>query len=213
MFHWPCFHISCGYKLLEFFFIEYIELFLNCIPHVRFPQLSTGEIFINYLDSWQQRFLLQPLSSSQVCMILRMIVLLMYFITVARLLSSLYLCTLSQLVFYFPNFYLFLPDREGKGHDAGTETDINLDHQPFYHFLGTDQSKDILCWKDSEHPKWTVGSEITEDGKVGRILCAVFQIKHGILILWLYNIFFWLTIIHSCMFLHILCTLYSCMLL
>ena len=123
-------------------------------------------------------------------MILRMIVLLMYFITVARLLSSLYLCTLSQLVFYFPNFYLFLPDREGKGHDAGTETDINLDHQLFYHFLGTDQSEDILCWKDSEHPKWTVGSEITEDGKVGRILCVVFQIKHGILILWLYNIFF-----------------------
>lgn len=55
--------------------------------------------------------------------------------------------------------------KEGEGIDVGTETNINLDHQLFYHFLGTSKSEDILCWKDSEHPKWTVGSEITEDGK------------------------------------------------
>jgi len=63
-------------------------------------------------------------------------------------------------------FYSRYPaPKEGEGIDAGTETNINLDHQLFYHFLGTDQSEDILCWKDSEHPKWTVGSQITEDGK------------------------------------------------
>lgn len=49
--------------------------------------------------------------------------------------------------------------KEGDGTDAGTETNINLDHELFYHFLGTNKSKNIHCWKDSEHPKWTVDSE------------------------------------------------------
>ena len=76
---------------------------------------------------------------------------------------------------------MFFPNREGEGLDAGTETNINLDHQLFYHFLGTNQSEDILCWIESEHPKWIFHSRITKDGKVGRILCTMFQIKNGIL--------------------------------
>jgi hypothetical protein len=52
--------------------------------------------------------------------------------------------------------------------DAGTETNINLNHQIYYHVLGSDQSEDILCWKDPEHPKYTFGASVTEDGKVTR---------------------------------------------
>ncbi|KAH7663344.1 Peptidase S9A prolyl oligopeptidase protein [Dioscorea alata] len=49
--------------------------------------------------------------------------------------------------------------------DAGTETNINLNHELYYHFLGTDQSEDILCWKDPENPKYLFGSHVTDDGK------------------------------------------------
>ncbi|XP_077246773.1 uncharacterized protein LOC143886611 isoform X2 [Tasmannia lanceolata] len=55
--------------------------------------------------------------------------------------------------------------REGGELDAGTETNANLNHELYYHFLGTDQSQDILCWRDAEHPKWMFGAEVTEDGK------------------------------------------------
>lgn len=47
--------------------------------------------------------------------------------------------------------------------DAGTETNANLNHQVYYHFLGTDQSEDMLCWEDPENPKHTFGAEITDD--------------------------------------------------
>ncbi|KAJ7513728.1 hypothetical protein O6H91_23G012300 [Diphasiastrum complanatum] len=56
------------------------------------------------------------------------------------------------------------PMRE-ENKDAGTETNQNLHHQLYYHFLGSNQSEDILCWKDPEHPKWMFGAQITEDGK------------------------------------------------
>ncbi|KAL0913308.1 hypothetical protein M5K25_016759 [Dendrobium thyrsiflorum] len=56
--------------------------------------------------------------------------------------------------------------KEGDDVDAGTETDINLNHQLCYHFLGTDQSEDVLCWKDPENPKFTLGTSVTEDGKM-----------------------------------------------
>ncbi|CAM8939321.1 unnamed protein product [Rhodiola kirilowii] len=49
--------------------------------------------------------------------------------------------------------------------DSGTETSANLYHKLCYHFLGTDQSEDILCWKDPKNPKHRFQSEITEDGK------------------------------------------------
>lgn len=50
--------------------------------------------------------------------------------------------------------------------DAGTETHANLNQELYYHFLGTDQSQDILCWKDPENPKHSFSADVTEDGKV-----------------------------------------------
>lgn len=54
--------------------------------------------------------------------------------------------------------------------DAGMETNINLDHQLYYHFMGTDQADDILCWKDSANPKWIFEATVTDDGKY-LVLC------------------------------------------
>ncbi|CAN6461909.1 unnamed protein product [Victoria cruziana] len=54
---------------------------------------------------------------------------------------------------------------EGKEIDAGRETNINLNHELYYHFLGTDQSEDILCWKDPENPRYLFEPQVTEDGK------------------------------------------------
>ncbi|KAH9782471.1 prolyl oligopeptidase family protein [Citrus sinensis] len=54
---------------------------------------------------------------------------------------------------------------DGKEVDAGIETDSNLYHELYYHFLGTEQSEDILCWKDPEHPKYTFSGHVTEDGQ------------------------------------------------
>lgn len=56
--------------------------------------------------------------------------------------------------------------REGEDIDAGTETNANLYHELYYHFLGMDQSNDILCWKDSENPKYLFGASVTDEGKV-----------------------------------------------
>ncbi|GMJ10604.1 hypothetical protein like AT1G76140 [Hibiscus trionum] len=63
-------------------------------------------------------------------------------------------------------FYSRYPaPKEGENVDAGTETDSNLNQELYYHFLGTDQSEDILCWKDPENPKHFVGGSVTDDGK------------------------------------------------
>ncbi|XP_012570848.1 uncharacterized protein [Cicer arietinum] len=48
--------------------------------------------------------------------------------------------------------------------DAGTETDSNLYHELYYHFLGTDQSQDILCWRDPHSPKYRFEATVTDDG-------------------------------------------------
>ncbi|KAJ8504647.1 hypothetical protein OPV22_005533 [Ensete ventricosum] len=57
------------------------------------------------------------------------------------------------------------PPEEGVELDAGTETKISLNHELYYHFLGTHQSEDILCWRDPEHPKYIFGVSVTNDGK------------------------------------------------
>ncbi|CAH2067535.1 unnamed protein product [Thlaspi arvense] len=63
-------------------------------------------------------------------------------------------------------FYCRYPaPKEGEDIDAGTETSSNLYHELYYHFLGTDQSQDILCWRDHENPKYMFGAEVTDDGK------------------------------------------------
>ena len=56
--------------------------------------------------------------------------------------------------------------REGENLDAGTETNSNLYHELYYHFLGKNQSEDILCWRDPENPKYVFGADVTDDGKV-----------------------------------------------
>ncbi|XP_054790699.1 uncharacterized protein LOC129296132 [Prosopis cineraria] len=63
-------------------------------------------------------------------------------------------------------FYSRYPaPKDGEVVDAGTETNANLYHELCYHFLGTDQSEDILCWRDPENPKYMFGASITDDGK------------------------------------------------
>ncbi|KAL7155572.1 hypothetical protein ABFS83_03G084000 [Erythranthe nasuta] len=63
-------------------------------------------------------------------------------------------------------FYSRYPAPEdGEKLDAGTETHANLNHELYYHFLGTDQSEDILCWSDPENPKHTRSASVTDDGK------------------------------------------------
>ncbi|KAJ6938272.1 hypothetical protein NC651_004857 [Populus alba x Populus x berolinensis] len=63
-------------------------------------------------------------------------------------------------------FYSRYPaPKEGENLDAGTETNANLYHELYHHFVGTDQSEDILCWRDSENPKYMFGAGVTDDGK------------------------------------------------
>lgn len=64
--------------------------------------------------------------------------------------------------------------------DAGTETNANLDHQLYYHFLGTDQSEDILCWENPDNPQYTLGASVTEDGKVKKFIYKICVFLHRI---------------------------------
>lgn len=50
--------------------------------------------------------------------------------------------------------------------DSGMKTGVNLNHEVYYHFLGTEQSQDVLCWRDPDHPKYIYIPQVTEDGKV-----------------------------------------------
>lgn len=63
-------------------------------------------------------------------------------------------------------FYSRYPaPKNGENLDAGTETHSNLNHEVYYHFLGTNQSEDILCWRDPENPRHSHSASVTEDGK------------------------------------------------
>ncbi|KAL6882638.1 hypothetical protein ACP4OV_011328 [Aristida adscensionis] len=63
-------------------------------------------------------------------------------------------------------FYSRFPaPRDAGSQDSGIKTDINLNHEVYYHFLGTDQSQDVLCWRDPDHPKYIYTPQVTEDGK------------------------------------------------
>ncbi|XVE69651.1 hypothetical protein DITRI_Ditri10aG0007400 [Diplodiscus trichospermus] len=63
-------------------------------------------------------------------------------------------------------FYSRYPvPKDGETLDAGTETSVNVNHELYYHFLGTNQSEDILCWSDPENPKHMFGGRVTDDGK------------------------------------------------
>ncbi|XP_073432198.1 prolyl endopeptidase isoform X2 [Dendrobates tinctorius] len=60
-------------------------------------------------------------------------------------------------------FYNSYPKQEGKS--DGTETSTNVHQKLFYHVIGTDQSKDILCAEFLDEPKWMGGAEVSDDGQ------------------------------------------------
>ncbi|CAN4123051.1 unnamed protein product [Withania somnifera] len=71
-------------------------------------------------------------------------------------------------------FYSRYPTpKNGENLDAGRETNANLHHQVYYHSLGTDQSDDILCWKDAGNPMHRHTASVTEDGKY--VLLYIFR--------------------------------------
>src|SRR5690606_29719655 len=43
--------------------------------------------------------------------------------------------------------------------------DLNVDQKLYYHKLGTPQAEDKLVYERTDNPKWTVGGEVSEDGK------------------------------------------------
>ncbi|XP_047328530.1 prolyl endopeptidase-like [Impatiens glandulifera] len=54
---------------------------------------------------------------------------------------------------------------EGEKLDVGTETNANINQELYYHFLGTNQSDDILCWNDPQNPNHLSQPYVTNDGK------------------------------------------------
>ncbi|XP_022769294.1 prolyl endopeptidase-like isoform X2 [Durio zibethinus] len=63
-------------------------------------------------------------------------------------------------------FYSRYPvPKDGENLDSGIETSVNVNHELYYHFLGTNQSEDILCWSDPENPKHMFSGRVTDDGK------------------------------------------------
>ncbi|KAL8224219.1 hypothetical protein R6Q57_019694 [Mikania cordata] len=64
-------------------------------------------------------------------------------------------------------FYCRFPaPKETENMDAGTEVNINHNHQLYYHFLGTKQSDDILCWNSLENPTHILDTRLSDDGKL-----------------------------------------------
>lgn len=68
--------------------------------------------------------------------------------------------------------------RDGDNLDAGTETNANLNHELYYHFLATEQSEDILCWNDPDNPKHTRSASVTEDGQVMYFLVYSTELRY-----------------------------------
>lgn len=68
-------------------------------------------------------------------------------------------CPLPQGLFYnrFPS--------PKQGTDLGTETDINLNQQLWYHVVGTEQSHDVKVLELPGNPDWMIGAEVTDDGR------------------------------------------------
>nr|XP_043606683.1 prolyl endopeptidase-like [Erigeron canadensis] len=63
-------------------------------------------------------------------------------------------------------FYCRFPaPKESENMDAGTEVNANHNHQLYYHFLGTKQSEDILCWNNLENPTHILEARLADDGK------------------------------------------------
>ena len=92
------------------------------------------------------------------------------YVTLDTKYSSLFALDLILLKLQELGFDIFLDDvrlsRKRDSTDAGTETEINLFHELYYHFLGTEQSEDILCWREPEYGSWLTDAKVSEDGQV-----------------------------------------------
>ncbi|KAF5777702.1 putative prolyl oligopeptidase [Helianthus annuus] len=63
-------------------------------------------------------------------------------------------------------FYCRFPaPKDSENMDAGTEVNVNHNHQLYYHLLGTKQSEDILCWENLENPTHILEARLSDDGK------------------------------------------------
>jgi prolyl oligopeptidase len=58
-------------------------------------------------------------------------------------------------------FYSRFPE---PGKDAAFQ-DLNVNQKLYYHRVGTPQSEDVLVYHRPDHPKWTVGGGVSEDGR------------------------------------------------
>lgn len=56
-------------------------------------------------------------------------------------------------------------ERENGALRPGQEVNPTTNAMLCYHFLGTDQSEDVLCWEDSAHPNHYIEVELTDDGR------------------------------------------------
>ncbi|KAH9613906.1 hypothetical protein KSS87_000904 [Heliosperma pusillum] len=52
-----------------------------------------------------------------------------------------------------------------EGLEPGMKTNSSFNQELRYHFLGTDQSEDILCWRDPENPEHHLKTDLSADGK------------------------------------------------
>jgi prolyl oligopeptidase len=49
--------------------------------------------------------------------------------------------------------------------DGAAFQSLNVDMKLYYHKVGTPQSEDVLVYERTDNPKWSVGGEVSEDGK------------------------------------------------
>jgi prolyl oligopeptidase len=50
---------------------------------------------------------------------------------------------------------------------------LNLNHKVYYHRLGQPQSDDVLVYRRPDHPDWSFGAEVSEDGRYLVLLTSV----------------------------------------
>ena len=49
--------------------------------------------------------------------------------------------------------------------EANKLTAVNLNHQVWYHAVGTPQEKDVLVWERPDQPEWNLGATVSDDGR------------------------------------------------
>ncbi len=58
-------------------------------------------------------------------------------------------------------FYARYPEPE----EGAAFQQLNLNHRLYYHRVGTPQSQDVLVYRRPDHPDWSFGARVTEDGR------------------------------------------------